>query len=133
MPKGFEDKRAIAKEKEKISKYNLACKQRGVTFVPFVMYSTGKIHKGAMRFLKKLATHATDKLNIPTSTLLNFYIKMINFALIREATRIICSKCDEIDSINKGVTAIERSSANYVTNQLVNEIVNPPIGLRPVG
>ncbi len=44
------------------------------TFVPFVMYSTGRIHKDAMAFLKKLARHAHDVRNIPEATLLKYYI-----------------------------------------------------------
>ena len=58
MKRALENKIANQRKTVKESKYKEICKQRNITFVPFIMYSTGKIHKEGMAFLRSLAKHA---------------------------------------------------------------------------
>lgn len=90
--KDHHDKRAIVKRDAKIKHYGQWCKDVGIEFVPFVMYSTGKIHKEGLTLLKKLATHGSEARNIPEKILLKYYKKLLSFALIRYVTRSIYIK-----------------------------------------
>ena len=72
IPKDLEDRKAIARKTEKINKYEALCQARGITFVPFIMNTTGKIHEDAMKFLKKLAIHGHEVRDIPVQILMNY-------------------------------------------------------------
>ncbi len=56
------------------------------------MYSTGKIHKDAISFLTKLANHAEEVRGISATTLLKYYIKLLNIVLIKQIARVVCLK-----------------------------------------
>ncbi len=91
------------------------------------MYTTGKIHKYGVRFLKTLAHHASKIREIPKSTLLNYYVKLINFALIREASRTIYIKCRQLGSyVDKDLT-MDKISTFYFGSKTAMEVANPPV------
>ncbi len=92
LPKDLHDRRANNRKAEKITKYKTICRNKGITFVPFVMYSTGKIHKDAISFLTKLANHAEEVRGISATTLLKYYIKLLNIVLIKQIARVVCLK-----------------------------------------
>ncbi len=131
LPVGFENKRAVVKLKEKVKKYGNICKNHNVIFVPFVMYSTGRIHKSGIDFLSKLALHAREVRNIPRSTLVNYYVKLLNFTLIKEAAKIIYIKSVENNALVRNANFNMRNMIR-VGNQIANEISNPPLVVHSV-
>ncbi len=44
------------KASTKNNKYKKLCDDRGIVFIPFIIYSTGKIHNDGLKLLQKLAT-----------------------------------------------------------------------------
>ncbi len=74
------------------------------------MYSTGRIHKHACKFLYQLANHAKDIRNLQEKTLINYYVKLLNFALIKEATHTICVKSHEIGSYMRNANSSVRAA-----------------------
>ncbi len=130
VPKNYENKIANKRVSEKKNKYDRICKQKGCRFVPFIMYSTGRIHKHACKFLYQLANHAKDIRNLPQNTLMNYYVKLLNFALIKEATHTICVKSHEIGSYMRNANSNVRAEIR-VGNNNANEIANPPIVVYP--
>ncbi len=77
------DVHARNRAKLKRDKYGQVCKDRGIEFVPFVMYTTGKIHSDAKSFLKKLASHAAEQRKIPEGVLYRYYLKMLSVTLVQ--------------------------------------------------
>ena len=100
LPAGFENRIANNRKGEKVKKYKRVCTERGVKFVPFIMYSTGKIHKDGMSFLRSLAKYGHEARQISQDTLLKYYIKLLNFALIKQVSYTIYAK--SIESLNVG-------------------------------
>ena len=88
------DHQADQAAKEKDRKYKDFCKQRNVTFVPFVMYTTGKLHSTAYRFLKSMSTYVGERRKIPPSVLLRYYLKILSVNLIRRIGYTIRVKSD---------------------------------------
>ncbi len=43
---------AVAKQQSKSNMYREACRVKNCVFVPFIMYTTGKIHDQGLSFLK---------------------------------------------------------------------------------
>lgn len=80
------DDRAEIKYKKYSEQYN---DLQGMTFVPFVIYTTGKIHKKAQRFLEKRAEHAAERRFIAPSVLKNYYTKLLSVALIKRIGYVI--------------------------------------------
>ncbi len=60
VPPGLENKIANNRKNMKEKKCKTICKQHYITFVSFIMYSTGKIHKDVTAFLRSVAKHAQD-------------------------------------------------------------------------
>ncbi len=131
LDKKLEDDIANYRKVTKDSKYKQLCNDRSITFVPFVMYSTGRIHKDAMAFLKKLARHAHDARNIPEATLLKYYIKVLNFTLIKEAANTIYIKSLESVSADR-FSNVRSKTAIRIGNLQAFEIANPPLAINPV-
>ncbi len=129
-PPAFEDKIINSRVKEKRKKYETICKQRSITFVPFLMYSTGKIHKDAISFLGKLADHSHEVRRIPKKTLVNYYVKLLNCALIKEVSRTIYIKSLDNASTERRAN-INRRHAIRVGNELTNDIANPRLVVYP--
>lgn len=77
------DVHADARAQLKRDKYEAHCTARNIRFVPFVVYTTGKIHKSGVKFLKSLAAHAAEQRKIPEGTLLRYYCKMISVCLVQ--------------------------------------------------
>ncbi len=92
LPKDLHDRRANIRKADKISKYQETCRNKNITFVPFILYSTGKIHKNGISFLTKLANHAEEARGISATTLLKYYIKLLNVALIKQVARAVSLK-----------------------------------------
>ncbi len=69
--------------RNKDAKYKDHCKNHNVTFVPFVVYSTGKLHASAYRFLKAMATYAGERRKVPASVLLRYYLKILSVHLTK--------------------------------------------------
>jgi len=131
LPVGFENKIANNRKSEKVRKYKRVCAHRNVKFVPFIMYSNGKIHKDGMSFLRSIAKYGHDARHISQATLLKYYIKLLNFALIKQVSYTIYAK--SIESLNVGRHANVRTRiAMRVGNLCANEIANPPLVVDPV-
>ncbi len=95
------------------------------------MYSTGKIHKEGMNFLKSHAKHGEDARHISQGTLLKYYIKLLNFALIKQVSYTIYAKSIESLNVGKHVNVRTRTAIR-VGNLCANEIANPPLVVNPV-
>lgn len=131
LPAGFENRIANNRKGEKVKKYKRVCTERGVKFVPFIMYSTGKIHKDGMSFLRSLAKYGHEARQISPDTLLKYYIKLLNFALIKQVSYTIYAK--SIESLNAGRHVnVSTRTAIRVGNLCADEIANPPLVVDPV-
>lgn len=131
VPTDLPDKNALLKRKAKNDKYQKACTNRGIIFVPFIIFSTGKIHMDGMRFLNQLAKHGQEARDIDQQVLVKYYVKLINFALIKEATHTIYVKA--IESKTAGRYANKRTRiATRLGNLHADEIANPPLIVDPV-
>ena len=75
------DKRAVTKQPSKSNLYREACRVKNCVFVSFIMLYT--IHEQGLSFLKKMARNASEHREIPLETLLKYYIKVLNFALLK--------------------------------------------------
>ncbi len=75
--------RADKAARDKSTKYQQMCQQRQMKFVPFVVYSTGKVHKDGVRFLEGLAAQAEEKRRIPKHILYKYYLKILSVCLVR--------------------------------------------------
>ncbi len=103
IPNDLHDKRAGLAYKEKLEKYQRACANLGrseLHFLPFIISSTGKIHKEGKKFLKELAAHGSEVRTVPQNTLYNYYLKIISISFIKLITRIIYAKATAISSGN---------------------------------
>ena len=77
------DVQADSRAKLKRDKYGQQCKERNIEFVPFVIYTTGKLHRDAVGFLRKLAQHAAEHRKIPEGVLLRYYMKLLSVTLVQ--------------------------------------------------
>ena len=108
LPKDLHDRRANVRRTQKLQKYKQTCTNKGIAFVPFVLYSTGKIHKEAVSFLTKLANHAEESRGISATTLLKYYIKLLNAALTKQVARVVCLKSLESVSPASSISLDQR-------------------------
>ena len=115
----------------KEKKYKAICKQRNITFIPFIVYSTGKIHKDGMAFLRSLAKHAQDVRQISQDTLVKYYVKCLNFALIKQVSYSIYAKTVESMTVG-GHVNVRTNKVIRVGNLSANEIAHPPLVVNPV-
>ncbi len=92
LPVDIDKKYAIQRTNQKIVKYREACQRKGVAFVPFVLTSTGKVHKEGVLFLSKLADLAVRTRGISSTTALKYYLRLMNVAIIKQVTRVISLK-----------------------------------------
>jgi hypothetical protein len=118
------DKRAIQKKKDKDLTYKTICKNKGYVFVPFIMNTTGKIHKQGLRLLRRMAEHASELRNIPAETLFKYYIRVMNFTLFSQVTRLITLKAIG----HSDPKTARQTSANTLrsVNRLVHELTEQP-------
>ena len=86
------DKQANQKAKAKRDKYGQVCKDRNIEFVPFVFYTTGKLHQEAVKFLRLLATHAAEHRKLSEGTLFRYYLKMLSISLVQRIGYTIQTK-----------------------------------------
>ena len=131
IPLDLHKKRAITRVNEKNLKYKELCDNRHITFIPFIMYTTGMIHEDGEKFLKSLAKHAEEARNIPANTLLKYYYKILNFTVIKEAARIIYAK--SLESVTVGrYSNVRTRSAIREGNAIAYDVANPPLYVGPV-
>lgn len=126
MPK--HDATANSKVSSKNAKYKTLCENRHITFVPFVMYSTGKIHKDGLKLLKNLAEQAESIREIPANILFKYYLKRINFVLIKQVSYTIRMKANASLQIGHG----NENTVHYnmaVNNWRALEIASEPNNL----
>lgn len=86
------DERADRRANEKIQKYSERCNTLGYQFVPFVLYTNGRLHKDADKFLDKLAKEASERRKVPASTIKNYYLKLLSVCLAKRIAYIISTK-----------------------------------------
>ncbi len=85
-------KRALDKKAQKDSKYKAVCRAKDCVFVPFIINTTGQIHKQGLTLLRKMANHASEIRDIPAEVLFKYYIKVLNFSLFKQVTRLVYLK-----------------------------------------
>ncbi len=126
LPKDLHDRRANKRKTEKVNKYKTICDHKGIAFVPFVLYSTGKIHKDGISFLTKLANHAEESRGISATTLLKYYIKLLNVALVKQVARAVCLKALEcaFSTTSSGINQAIRKG-----NVVALDMVNPQLSV----
>ncbi len=114
-PELTHDKRAIVKHQSKSNLYRETRRRvKNFVFVSFIKYITGKIHEQGLSFLKKMARNASEHRDIPFETLLKYYIKVLNFALLKNIAKVICLKA---------VCSADAKVARQVANTFITEIV----------
>ena len=81
------------------------------------MYTTGKIHRNGINLLRTMARNASEHRDIPEQTLFKYYIKVLNFTMIKSVAKVICLKA---------VCSVDAKSARHGTNatlRAVNRLV----------
>ena len=127
IPTGFENKLAEVRVKEKNNKYKKACTDRGYAFVPFVVNSTGKIHPKGVSFLKKLANHGAEARGLPAATLLRYYIKLINVALIKQIAWAVNLKT--LESVSPSLYTTGMDQMIRTGNAVALEVAYPQLAV----
>lgn len=94
------DKRANEAAERKKRKYSEACKAAGMTFVPFIIFSTGKIHKDALRFIDQLCDYASECKGVAKGILRGYFLKMISVQLVKRIGYTINTRARAIFSRN---------------------------------
>ncbi len=110
------NKRADDAAELKRGKFQALCTARRHEFVPFVIYTTGKLHKDADKFLGMLADYAAERRRIPAGTLLNYYRKLLAICLVNRLGFVISTKLSCFSS------AVNVFEAFDVGNERSNEI-----------
>ena len=65
----------------KLHKYGDLCRQRNYSFTPFIIQSTGLLHKTAIDFLKILAQRTANIWKIPKVGVFNYYLRCLSCVL----------------------------------------------------
>jgi hypothetical protein len=86
------DHEANLAAKLKNDKYKQACDAHNLKFVPFVVYTSGKLHKDAKQFLENLASSAAERRHIPSKVLYNYYAKVLSVCLVKRLGYVISTK-----------------------------------------
>ncbi len=108
--------RAMDRKQSKTNLYRNACRIKNCIFVPFIMYTTGKIHKNGLNLLRIMARNASEHRDIPEQSLFKYYIKVLNFTLLRNIAKVICLKA---------VCSVDAKSARQgATLRAVNKLVH---------
>jgi len=114
------DKRANAACKKKNDTYLELCNAKKVKFVPFVMYTTGKLHSGAVKFLELVAEQAADRRHVPPGIIKNYYMKLLSVCLVKRIGFIISTKVNGWQSNNHDLVEVYRFG-----NERVIEVGDP--------
>lgn len=67
----------------KRAKYVDICNNQNMRFVPFVVYTSGMLHKDAKKFLTALSKHAAGRRNIKEHIIYNYYVKLLSVSLVK--------------------------------------------------
>ncbi len=94
------DKRANDAAEAKNKKYSEISANAGLKFVPFVMYTTGKLHKDAENILELLAEQASERRHIPAGIIKNYYMKLLSVCLVNRIGYAISIKVSGWQSNN---------------------------------
>ena len=111
------DVRAVKAAADKTRKYKLPCQQRHIEFVPFVMYTTGKLHDEGYKFLERMAAYAEERRKVPKAILMRYYLKILSVCLIRRIGYTIASRATASFSRNYNVREAYRQG-----NELAVEV-----------
>ncbi len=114
------------KASTKNNKYKKLCDDRGIVFIPFIIYSTGKIHNDGLKLLQKLATHAETIREIPSESLMKYYMKRLNIALIKKVSYTIKMKAVASLSNVLGRRTMSNQNNIRIGNFLALESVSEP-------
>ncbi len=110
-------KRAIDRRQSKVNRYSATCRTKNCVFLPFIMYTTGRIHKNGLNLLRIMARNASEHREIPEQVLFKYYIKVLNFTLLKNIAKVICLKA---------VCSVDTKSARqgtHATLRAVNKLV----------
>jgi hypothetical protein len=97
------DARSIKAAADKTRKYKVPCQQRNMVFVPFVMYTTGKLHVEGYKFLEKLAAYAEERRKVPKDILMRYYLKVLSVCLVKRIGYTITSRATASFSRNYNI------------------------------
>ena len=89
---GDPNKKANQAAQVKITKYKHHCEAANYRLVPFVIYTTGKLHETAKRFLQDLAKYSSRRRNVKETVLYNYYVKLISVSLVKRIGYVISNK-----------------------------------------
>ena len=81
------------------------------------MYTTGRIHSHGLSLLRRMARHASELRNIPEQVLFKYYIKVLNFTLLKHLAKIVYLKA----TCNADAKSVRQSS--NTTLRAVNRLV----------
>lgn len=113
------NKRADDAADKKREKYSDLCSHQALKFVPFVMYTTGKLHKEAEDFLELLAEQAAERRHISANVIKNYYLKLLSVCLVKRIGYVISTKVNGWQSNN-----LDLVEAYRYGNERANEIGN---------
>ncbi len=77
------DYKAYCAANTKKNKYGAHCKASEIILIPFVMYTTGKLHKTAYDWLKQMSRYAGPRRDIPNNTLFRYWLKVLSVQLVK--------------------------------------------------
>ena len=77
------DYKAHCAANTKKNKYGAHCKASEIILIPFVMYTTGKLHKTAYDWLKQMSRYAGPRRDIPNNTLFRYWLKVLSVQLVK--------------------------------------------------
>jgi hypothetical protein len=80
----------------KNTKYREKAHQNGLSFLPVIFESTGRMHPDAIKMFKSFAKLAEIPLKIPKATLYGFFIKRLSCTLQRAIANTILSRTTTI-------------------------------------
>ena len=83
-------------EKIKRAKYEAACDQRGIKFVPFAVETTGGLGKVALDLAKDLLGRVSKRFNQPFPTVAHYYYQQLSVSLQRQVARSVVDRIEQL-------------------------------------
>ena len=72
------------------------------------MYTTGKLHSIAVKFLELVAEQAADRRHVPPGIIKNYYMKLLSVCLVKRIGFIISTKVNGWQSNNHDLVEVYR-------------------------
>ena len=82
--------------KGKNGTYKNVAHQNGLSFLPIIFESTGRLHPSAVQFFRSVAQFAEEPLKIPKATLYGYMMKRLSCTLQRGIANSILSRISAI-------------------------------------